>query len=300
MPAETVTTTTGGPVAGELHRTLAGLDALELAGARTERFGRRLWRAAWPKLLAAAIVLAAWQALVWVEWKPRYVLAPPGDTWTDLWEMARDGTLQTAVRITLWRAVQGFALSLVLGVAIGLVVSRFGPVRAAVGSLITGLQTMPSVAWVPFGIVIFQRDHEAAILFVMVLGAVPSIANGLISGADHVPPLLLRAGRVLGARGVAAYRHVVLPAAFPSFLAGVKQGWAFLWRSLMAAELIAVVPGRESVGFLLQVNRELADSSGLIATMLVILAIGIVVDSLLFGTLDRAVRRRWGLLERPS
>jgi NitT/TauT family transport system permease protein len=134
-------------------------------------------------------------------------------------------------------------------------------------------------------------------LFVVVLGAAPSIANGLITGADNIPPILLRAGRVLGARGLAAYRYVVLPASLPSFVGGLKQGWAFAWRSLMAGELLVVICGRESIGFLLTQNRAVNDSSGLLAIMLVILVIGIVVDSLVFGTLERAIRRRWGLLE---
>jgi NitT/TauT family transport system permease protein len=280
-----------------LDDTLAGLDALELAADVRERGLVRVWRAAWPKAAAIGLALAAWQLVVAFEWKPRFVLAPPEEALADLWGLLADGTLVKAAGITMWRAVQGFAVSMVIGVVVGSVVARVRPVRAAVGSLITGLQTMPSVAWVPFAIVIFRRDYEAAIMFVMVLGAAPSIANGLISGADHIPPILLRAGDVLGARGFSAYRHVILPAALPAFVGGVKQGWAFLWRSLMAAELIAVVPGKQSIGFLLQVNRELANSSGLIATMIVILAIGIAVDSLVFGTIDRAIRRRWGLLE---
>lgn len=282
----------------ELDDTLAGLDALELVAAPRESLALRAWRSTWPKAAAAAIALGVWQLVVWLEWKPEFVLPGPATAFGELRDLTVDGTIPGAIGITLSRAAQGFAVSLVLGVVIGSVVSRSAPVRAAFGSLITGLQTMPSVAWVPFAVVIFQRDYEAAILFVMVLGATPSVANGLISGTDHIPPILLRAGRVLGARGIAAYRYVVLPAALPSFVAGVKQGWAFLWRSLMAAELIAVVPGRESVGSLLNLNRELARYPALIATMIVILLIGIAVDSLVFGTLDRAIRERWGLLDR--
>ena len=119
--------------------------------------------------------------------------------------------------------------------------------RAAFGSMITGLQTMPSIAWFPLAIVLFQLS-ERAILFVVVLGAAPSIANGLIAGADNIPPILLRAGRVLGARGMSAFRHVILPASLPSFVGGLKQGWAFAWRSLMAGELLDVVQGKPSVG----------------------------------------------------
>ena len=209
----------------ELGDTLAGLDALDLAAADRPGRLRRFGAATWPKLAAIALGIGLWQLVVWSGWKPTFVLAPPTDVFRDLWTLLGDGTLTTAARITMWRAIQGFAISMVLGVAVGCLVARFTAVRSAVGSLITGIQTMPSVAWVPFAIVIFRRDYEAAIMFVMVLGATPSIANGLITGADHIPPILLRAGRVLGARGIAAYRHVILPAALPAFVAGVKQGW---------------------------------------------------------------------------
>jgi NitT/TauT family transport system permease protein len=134
-------------------------------------------------------------------------------------------------------------------------------------------------------------------MFVMVLGAAPAIANGLIAGTDHIPPLMLRAGRVLGARDLALYRHVILPASLPAFLMGLKQGWAFSWRSLMAGELLVIIANRHSVGEQLQNARELADGPWLMATMVVILVIGIAVDSLVFGTLDRAIRRRWGLMD---
>ena len=281
----------------ELDDTLAGLDALDLVEApRTPRL-RRAFAAAWPKLAATALAIGAWQALAWSEWKPRFALAWPEDAWTALGDMVADGTLAKAVGITLGRAALGFGVALVIGVVLGALVVRSKLLRAAFGSLITGVQTMPSVAWVPLAILLFQGDIERSIQFVMILGAAPAIANGLIAGSDQIPPILLRAGRVLGARGFATYRHIILPAALPSFVGGLKQGWAFLWRSLMAAELIAAVPGSPSVGFLLNLNRQLADSGALIAVMIVILLIGVLVDSVVFGTLDRAIRRRWGLAE---
>jgi NitT/TauT family transport system permease protein len=155
---------------------------------------------------------------------------------------------------------------------------------------------MPSIAWFPLAILLFGLT-EQAILFVVVLGAAPSVANGVIAGVDNVPRLLLRAGRMLGARGMAAYRHVILPAALPSFIGGLKQAWAFAWRSLMAGELLVIIASQPSLGVRLQLSRELNDAAGLLASMLVILIIGIVVDAVLFGNLDRAVRRRWGLVE---
>ena len=254
-----------------------------------------IWFAIWPKLAAVVIVILVWQTLVWVEWKPPYALAPPREAFGELWELTRDGTVFEAIALTMSRAARGFALALVVGVIVGAIVTSSRIVRSAVGALITGLQTMPSIAWFPLAILLFQLS-ERAILFVVVLGAAPSIANGLITGVDHVPPILLRAGRVLGARGLSSYRHVILPASLPSFVGGLKQGWAFAWRSLMAGELIVVL-GSRSVGFLLQEKRNLNDSAGLIAMMIVVLLIGIVVDSVVFGTLDRIIRRRYGLLD---
>ena len=284
------------PADDRLRDELAGLDALELAA--TARAGRagRLWSATWPKLAALALVLLAWQGLVWAEWRPRYALRPPADVWDALWANVADGTLPKAIRITLQRAVLGFGLAVLIGAGIGAVTSRVRVVRSAVGSLITGLQTMPSIAWFPLSILLFGIT-EQAITFVVVLGAAPSIANGLISGSDHIPPLLLRAGRMLGASRLSLYRHVILPASLPSFVGGLKQGWAFAWRSLMAGELLVIVENKPSIGQQLQFSRDLNDGAGLLASMIVILAIGIVVDSLVFGVAERSIRRRWGLVD---
>jgi NitT/TauT family transport system permease protein len=283
-------------VTSELDEALAGLDALELAQGNDRHPLQRAWSATWPKLAALALGLALWQAVVESGWKPEYILPGPGAVFADLRAELADGTFTTATAITMRRAAVGFGISLVIGVVLGSIVARVRLARVAFGSLITGIQTMPSIAWFPLAILLFQIS-EAAILFVVVLGAAPAIANGLISGADHIPPVLLRAGRVLGARGLSAYRHIVLPASLPSFVTGLKQGWAFAWRSLMAGELLVVIADQPSIGFLLQTNRNLADAEGLLATMVVILVIGVVVDSVVFGRLDHAVRSRWGLVE---
>src|SRR5438445_11936918 len=152
---------------------------------------------------------------------------------------------------------------------------------------------MPSIAWFPLAFRLFQLS-ETAIIFVVILGAAPAIAAGLLSGVDHVQPLLVRVGRVMGARGLGLYRHVILPAALPSFLGGLKQGWAFAWRSLMPGEIIGVVSHVPSLGQQLQVARDFAAAEQLPALMIVIFLIGITIDSL-FGALDRSIRIRWGL-----
>lgn len=295
MAVETEDRERGGPQ-DRLGQELHGLDALEAPVAPARPLGARLWSAIWPKLAAVAIALAIWQLVVWSEWKPEHVLPGPRAVFETLRTRISDGTIPEATWITMQRALNGFALALLIGVVVGGLVSRVRVLRVAFGSFITGLQTMPSIAWFPAAILLFGLD-EQAIYFVVVLGAAPSIANGLISGVDHIPPLWLRAGRILGARGLTLFRHVVLPASLPSFVAGLKQGWAFAWRSLMAGELLVVIANRPSLGFQLQFARELSNARVLYATMLVILVIGIAVDELVFGQLERAIRRRRGLIE---
>jgi NitT/TauT family transport system permease protein len=280
-----------------LDRELSGLDHLETALPSRRSRATRIWAAAWPKLLAVAIVLIVWQLVVWSGWKPEYVLPGPRAVWDSFVE--NFSTNMDAAWTTLQRGFKGFAFALVIGTIVGALVARNRVLRSAIGSLITGLQTMPSVAWFPLAILLFKLG-EGAIFFVVVLGAAPSIANGLISGIDHIQPILLRAGTVLGARRWKLFRYVILPAALPSFVAGLKQGWAFAWRSLLAGELIVLIPGQFSLGQQLDANRQLSDSAGVIAVMIVILIIGILVDALLFGTADRAIRRRYGLVDTAA
>jgi NitT/TauT family transport system permease protein len=211
-----------------------------------------------------------------------------------LGELITTADFWKAVAITMQRALFGFALAVSLGTLLGLAVSQSSVLRRAFGSMITGLQSMPSIVWFPFAILLFGLT-EGAILFVVVLGAAPAIANGLISGIDNIPPILLRAGRVLGARGLTSWRHVVLPAALPAYVAGLKQGWAFAWRSLMAGELLVIIASRPSIGVRLQFARELSDAAGLMAMMVVVLVIGLIVDSAVFGNAERWIRRHRGL-----
>ena len=264
---------------------------------RVAAYGARAWKATWPKLLAIAIVIGGWQIEVWSGWKKQYVVPSPFTVLDALWH--DPGTMLSASWVTLTRGGQGFLISMLVGGAVGIAVARVAFLRAAIGSIITGLQTMPSVAWVPLAIILFH-EGPGTVTFVVVLGAAPSIANGIINGIDHVPPVLLRAGRVLGARGFGALRHVVIPAALPAVVGGLKQGWAFAWRSLMAAELIGSLGGRLGIGQLLNGAQVQDDYIGVFEAMIVILIIGILIDSLVFGTLDRAIRRRYGLIDAAA
>jgi NitT/TauT family transport system permease protein len=288
-----------GPAAGVpraesvIGRQIAGLDALEMMARSRPGLLRRVWASFWPVSAAVAIAVGVWELVVLSGWKPTYVLPGPGDVFPQLLKDLRESAFWSGLGLTMRRAVIGFALAITAGAAIGAVVSRVRFLRVAFGSLITGLQTMPSIAWFPLAILLFQLS-ESAILFVIVLGAAPSIANGLIAGVDYTPPILLRAGKILGLRGIGLYRHLILPASLPAFVTGLKQGWAFAWRSLMAGELLVIIGHHSSLGVRLEYARENSDAPDMIATMIVILVIGIVIDRL-FSAADRTLRARRGL-----
>ena len=277
-------------------QALHGLDQLEVQAppaADLGRLARRAWAAAWPKLLAVALVIGVWELVTLTGWK-HYVLKGPGPVFADLWDQMQHAQLWQSIGVTLRTAALGYAAALVIGSVVGILVARIPPLRAAVGSIITGLQSMPSVAWAPFGIILFG-ENTSAILFVVVLGAAPSIANGVLTGVDYTPPLLLRAGKTMGLRGFALYRYLILPASLPAYVAGLKQAWAFAWRSLMAAELFVSIIGSISIGQLLETDQSNLDFTGASSIIIVILVIGIVVDTV-FSKIDLAIRRRRGLL----
>ena len=284
-------------------QALHGLDNLEIGpagtpgGGRWRGLARRSWAAAWPKLLAIVLVLVLWQLVHLSGWK-KLVLTGPGTVLPSLWQMAGHAQIWQAIGVTMRTAVIGYLLALVFGTVIGLLVARIPPLRAAIGSIITGLLTMPSIAWYPFAIILFVQGTDA-ILFVMIMGGAPAIANGLITGVDYTPPILLRAGRTMGLRGLDRYRFLVLPASLPAYVAGLKQGWAFAWRSLIAGELVVSIIGPPSLGVLLNTDENLQDFTGTTAVIIVLLLAGIVVD-MIFTKADTALRSRRGLLDQAG
>jgi NitT/TauT family transport system permease protein len=276
--------------------TLAGLDALELApaghGTDAAERARRFWAALWPKLAAIVLVWVIWELIHLTGWK-KFVLPGPGVTLHNLWDQAQTGLLWKAIGITLERAVIGYALAVAIGIVVGLLVARIPPLRAAVGSLITGLQTLPSAAWIPFAIILFSLNNTA-IIFIIVMATAPAIANGVIAGVDYIPPLLLKSAKVMGLRGLGLTWHLVMPAALPTFMASLKQGWAFTWHALLTAELLVLVAGEPSIGQLFASDQDQTDMPSTIAVMIVILILGVLVDAL-FVQANNAIRKRWGL-----
>ena len=273
----------------------AGLDALDTPTTTRDSLRTRLRRSVLPPIVAVLFLLAVWVLVVALHLKPAYVIPPPSVVWDTFVTYWQQGLVQEAVWNSLRRAFVGFSVSVVVGTALGLLLAQSRFVRTAIGPLVSGLQSLPSVAWVPAAIIWFGLT-DAAIYMVVLLGAVPSIANGLLAGVSQVPPLYLRVGRVLGARGLNSIRYVVLPAAMPGYLAGLRQGWAFAWRSLMAAELITFSPALgTSLGQVLQVGRELSDMSLVIAAILLILIVGVGIELLVFSPLERRLLKSRGL-----
>ena len=254
---------------------------------------RLIWGWIWPKALAIGIVILLWQALVLTGWRPEYVLPSPGQVMDALITLFGTEKFWQALARTASRAIVGFGVALLIGTAIGLLVARVKTLRMAIGSLITGLQTMPSIAWFPLAILFFGIT-EQAILFVIVLGAAPSIANGIISGIDNVPPAFTRLGKILGANSFQLYSLIMIPSALPAYISGLTQGWSFAWRSLMAGELLVIIAESPSLGGQLEFARQFSRAADLLATMIVILMIGMLVDTV-FSYASTRIRSRRGL-----
>lgn len=203
---------------------------------------------------------------------------------------ARDGALWLAIGVSFRRLALGYLMSVGVGFTLGVAMAGSDAVRRGLGPIVTGLQALPSVCWLPLGLLWFGLS-DAAILFVIVLGSALGVAISVDAGCRNVPPLYVRAARTMGASGLVLYRRVILPAAFPEILTGMRLAWAFAWRSLMGAELLFVAGG---LGHLLETGRELGDLPQVVAVMVVIVAMGIASERVLFDWVERRLRVRWG------
>ncbi|WP_041450733.1 ABC transporter permease [Anaeromyxobacter dehalogenans] len=224
---------------------------------------------------------------------PRWLFPGPFAVADGIRAMAADGRLGAAVLRSLGRLAQGYAISIAVGVPLGVALARSALVQAALRPITTGLQALPSICWLPLAVLWFGLS-EAAIVFVVVMGSLLAVSIATEDAIAGVDPVLLRAAGTLGIRGPRFHLGVLLPAALPGILTGLKLGWSFAWRALMAGELLFVAGG---LGQLLAQGRELLDAAQVMGVMVCIVALGILVDRVLFRLLELRVRRRWGLLE---
>lgn len=236
-------------------------------------------------------LVALWQVLYLARLWPEFLFPAPVSVLQTLFDGFQGGTFMLGIGASLARLAIGYSISLLIGLPLGLAAGRVKTIDQTIGALVLGLQTLPSICWLPLALLWFGLN-ERAIIFVVVMGAVLSVTLAAQDGVKNVRPLYLLAAKNMGARGLYLYSQVILPAAFPAILTGMKLGWSFAWRSLMAGELLY---GNVGLGQLLMMGRELNDMSQVIAVMLVIVALGLAVDRLIFAPVERRVRARWGL-----
>lgn len=246
------------------------------------------WRA---RMIFFILLLVGWEALCRLHLWPPYIFPSPADVGGSLVSGFANLTFPIAIGVSMRRILIGYGLSLLIGIPTGLLLGRVQLVQETLGSIVLGLQALPSICWLPLALLWFGLS-ERAILFVVLMGAVLSVTLSTADGVHNTPPLYLRAARTMGARGWRLYTSVIFPAALPAILSGMKLGWSFAWRSLMAGELLYVSMG---LGQLLTMGRELNDMSQVMAVMLVIVIIGLAIDRALFSPLERRIRERWGM-----
>lgn len=248
---------------------------------------RRSWL--W-QICAAGAMLALWQGLSAAGWWPPYLFPSPADVAVTIGRLGANGELLVAVLVTVRRILLAYVGASVAGLLLGALLARSPRLSAVVSPAVLGLQGLPSICWFPLAI-LWLGLNERAILFVTAIGTLFAVAAATEASIRTIPPTYLRAAATMGARGWRMYSRVVLPASLPTLLTGLRVGWSFAWRSLMAAEMLFMNLG---LGHLLGMGRELADAAQVVAVILVILVMGLAVDRVVFARSERAVRHRWG------
>ena len=239
-----------------------------------------------------SVFLALWQLVYMSEILPKLSLPSPLAVGQTIIELLFDFTLVKGTAFTLWRLFLGFILSLAIGLITGLLMIKFQQFGKTMSSFAVGLQSFPSIAWIPFAILLIGFN-DFGILFVVVMSSVFSVMLSTYSGLRNVPPIYIRAARNMGAKGFSLFRYVLIPAATPTLIMGMRQAWSFAWHALIGAEmLITTLVG---LGYILSVGREFSNMSQIIATMIVIFTIGLIFDRVVFIKIEEKIRDRWGL-----
>ncbi|MBI2416297.1 MAG: ABC transporter permease [Candidatus Kerfeldbacteria bacterium] len=245
-------------------------------------------------LLGWVSLFAGWEILVRLQLWPMWIFPSPQRVLTVLFNLLKTGDLFSAVGVSVQRLAIGFIIAVIIGTLIGLGLARNRNLKQIFGGLILGLQTLPSICWLPLALLWFGLN-EKAILFVVVMGAVLSITVAVEGAVRTIPPTYLRVGKMFKLSRFNMYRRIIVPAMLPNFVTGLKQGWAFAWRSLMAGEMLFITAG---LGQLLMIGRELNNIAQVMAVMLTIVVLGLAIDVLIFGLVERHLHRQWGFIRR--
>ena len=238
------------------------------------------------------LLFIVWHLIALQEWVPAYLFPTPIEVLKSLASLLADGKLFDSIGASLSRMAIGYGISVVGGLLLGTLIATSWLAKQTIGKLVMALQSLPSICWLPFAL-LWVGLNEQAVLFVIVLGAMFSIALSTENAILNISPIYLKVGRTLGAKSWILNRDILFFAALPELIGGLKVGWTFAWRALMAAELLR--SDLVGVGHLLEVGRSFNDISMMMASILIILAIGLIADGLIFGTAERIIRRRYGL-----
>jgi NitT/TauT family transport system permease protein len=240
------------------------------------------------------LVLLTWQTLFSAKLIPDYIFPSPTQVARRLWELAADNYLWPSIKETFQRMGIGFSIAASIGLVIGLIMGVSRVVNSCLRSLFLGLQTLPTAAWVPVSLLLYGlSDH--GIYFVIIMSSAPAVALATSDGILHIPVIYLRVARTLGTPAYAMTTRVMLPAALPSIVTGMKLGWTLAWHGGVSAELIKSTIG---LGFLLQMGRELSDSAQVIGIMLLTILFGVLLDRFVFGLIQKRILLRWGLAQK--
>jgi NitT/TauT family transport system permease protein len=246
---------------------------------------------AFRQLVFYALLLAIWIVVARLRIWPPYMVPSPQGVYESLRAGFSDHSFWIAIAVSMKRIAIGYAISVVIGVVLGLLLASSDFLEQTLGGLMVSLQSLPSICWLPMAVLWFGLS-EKAILFVVIMGSVLSVTISMEAGRKQMPKIYSLAGRNLGANGLKLFFYVLFPASLPFLISGLKQGWAFAWRSLIAGEMIFVSLG---LGQLLMMGRDLNDMSQVVAVMILIVAIGYIVDGLIFKTMERRLQFKWGL-----
>lgn len=236
-------------------------------------------------------MIAIWELVFKSGIWPEYLFPSPLGVVENLISGVNEHWLFIAIIASLKRVVIGYIAAVALGLLLGVLIIKFQFLDETLGPLILGLQTLPSICWLPLAILWFGLGEDS-IIFVIIIGSLFSMSMAVVSGIKNVPPIYKRVADTMGAKGLKAYTTVVIPASLPAIVTGMKQAWSFAWRALMAGELLSP---KDGLGYALTIGRDLHDMNQVVAVMVVIIVVGLLIDTLLFGRAERAIRYRWGL-----
>jgi NitT/TauT family transport system permease protein len=284
--AAATTTTTSSIAAGKSTRRIGGTKTYRADITDIANF-----------TLFLAVFVGLWQLVTFLELWPKTLLPSPIQVAISIGELIANNSLALGIGTTLWRLAAGFAISIAMGGVVGLAMVKFQGFGKTMGSFAVGLLTFPSIAWVPFSILLIGFN-DFGILFVVIMASVFSVMISTYSAVRNVPPIYIRASKNMGAHGFDLFRHVMIPAATPSLIMGIRQAWSFAWHALIGAEML--ITTLYGLGHVLAIGREFNDMSQIIAVMITIFAIGLLFDRIIFLRLEEKVRSRWGLNQRTE